>query len=143
LEAPEAGRFAPLAEEEVSEVNLKVVLAVLGGTLAAAASLATAAIGAPGAGNGRDVIPYLCVSGPLAGQTIVVSVAPNDAPGASGFVDGTVYLLDSITVTVPGAGIVYQHESGERNGAGATSECTAQEGPATVDDFVSAAGGGA
>jgi hypothetical protein len=108
-------------------------MVVLSLALAAAASFAAAAAAAPGDGNGRHILSFTCVSGPLAGQTIDVSNAPDDAPAASGFVDGSVYLLESITVTVPGAGIVYQHDYGQRNGAGDASECLAQDGPATVD----------
>ncbi len=81
-----------------------------------AASLAATAAASPGAGNGRETIEYSCISGPLAGQTIDVSNAPNDAPGASGFLNGSVYLAESVTVTIPGVGIVYQHDYGRRKG---------------------------
>jgi hypothetical protein len=106
----------------------------------AVASFAAAAVAAPGDGNGRQTLSFTCDSGPLAGQTIDVSVAPDDANGASGFVDGSVYVLESITVTVQGAGIVYQHDYGQRNGAGAPSHCVAQAGPATIDTVVASVG---
>jgi hypothetical protein len=49
-------------------------------------------------------------------------------------------VLESITVTVPGAGTFYQHDYGQRNGAGAASACFAQAGPATIDVVVAAVG---
>jgi hypothetical protein len=102
---------------------------ISGNGLAASATLAAVAGAALGAGNGRQIIPYTCVSGPLAGQTVNVSNAPGDANGVAGFVDGSVYLARSITVTIPGVGVVYQKTYGETNGAGAPSDCIAQEGP--------------
>ncbi len=119
--------------------SLRHTVAVSVGLLAAS-SLAATATAAPGEGNGRQTIEYSCSSGPLAGQTIDVSNAPNDAPGASGFLNGTVYLAESVTVTIPGVGIVYHHDYGQRNGAGEPSECTAQEGPASIDAIVAAVG---
>ena len=110
-----------------------------GATIAAvglALFAAAAASAAPGEGNGRQTNSYTCISGPLSGQTVDVSNAPGQAEGAAGFLNGTVYVVESVTVTVAGAGVVHQHDYGQRNGAGPASECIAQEGPATVDVVV-------
>jgi hypothetical protein len=110
------------------------------GMIAAAAVVVTGtAIAEPGSGQGLGSLPFTCVSGPLSGQTVIVNVAPGE-PSAAGFIDGQVYLLESITVTVAGGGVVDQHTYGQRNGAGAPSECIATLGAVTIDTVIAPAG---
>ncbi len=114
-----------------------VVLTAL--AVSIAALLTAVATAAPGSGQALGSLEYTCISGPLAGQTKDVALTPSET-AAVGFVDGSVFVLESITVTVPGVGVVYHHDYGERNGAGEPSECIAHEGPAVIDVVAAAVG---
>jgi hypothetical protein len=129
-------------EESMRKKQVTAVCAAVAAALAAAGGaglFAGTAAAEPGTSPAFGSIPFACVSGPLAGQAIIVDVTPGE-PGAAGFVNGTVYLLESITVTVAGVGVVDQHTYGQRNGLGAPSECVAVLGGTTIDTVVAPAG---
>lgn len=98
------------------------------GVIAGAALLAPAApaFANPGQGQALMTEQYFC-NGSTTPTTIVTT--PNG--GVPGFIDGGVYLLDSITVTVHGQ-LVYTKTYGQRNGAGTPINCVASYGPETI-----------
>jgi hypothetical protein len=79
----------------------------------------------PGQGAGLQTQQFSC-----SGLGTVTIVTPPHG-GVPGFLDGTVYVLDSITVTGPG--FTFTKTYGNRNGAGAPVSCSAIQGPVTID----------
>lgn len=100
-------------------------LAAVTGAAGLALAFATPAFAAPGQGNGLDTQPFNCDG---MGATSITTV-PNG--GVPGFIDGSVYVLTHITVTM-GDTVIHDKTYGHRNGAGAPITCTQNDGPVTV-----------
>ena len=93
-------------------------------------SLASPAAATPGQGQGLVPATANCNVGTI---TVVSPRSSNPV----GFINGQVYLVDSVTVTAPDNTVVFSKDYGQRTGIPSGIICTAPSGGTTVTLVVS------